>query len=217
MKHTGKKMNSMAICCVFVLATLFIGAGHCRAKTMRQLWLSMPQSVLPYLDDNMRVQCADFYDMHSGASTDNQLGGKTRIDTLTAEFLSATLTDASAMQMRLLPVAGSSDSLLCVVRSWAGPERESEVRMYNQNWQPVGESITFSLSQFVSRPDTMPEARFGYLLSCLDPVMYSATLSAADQSLCVDVCTVVANPEDREALKAILVQRKFNWNGISFK
>lgn len=218
MMYTKEMLNGLAKCwtLVFIVA-LCVMPKHCYAKTVRQLWLGMPQSVVPYLDANMRMQCADFYDMHSGTSTDNQLGGKTRIDTLTTEYLSATLSDASDIQMRLLPVAGSPDSLLCVVRSWIAPERESEVRLYNQDWQPVGNSITFSLSQFVSRPDTMTEARFSYLLSCLDPVMYSATLSVVDQSLSVEVSAVVACPEDKEALNAVLVQRKFNWDGIKFK
>ena len=91
-----------AIALLLLLLPLTVGA-----QTVRDLWLSMPTSLAPYLSTSLRTQCLDFYDMHTDAQTDNALKGKSRIDTLTSTFLAATLSKAHTLQMKLLPASGS--------------------------------------------------------------------------------------------------------------
>ena len=209
------------------------------AQTVRDLWLSMPPSLAPYLSTSLRTQCLDFYDMHTDAQTDNALKGKSRIDTLTSTFLAATLSKAHTLQMKLLPASGSGsgsasassmvsgsgsssslsscDSVLCVVRSWDGPKRDSEVQLFDRQWKPLQAPLTFSADSFVCRPDTMSEERFSRLVALLDPIMFSVSLSPAENVLLVKLSPIVPNPEDEKAIEQILVQRKLKWDGKTFK
>lgn len=215
------------------------------AQTVRDLWLSMPPSLAPYLSTSLRTQCLDFYDMHTDAQTDNALKGKSRIDTLTSTFLAATLSKAHTLQMKLLPASGSGsgsasasasgsgssmvsasgsssslsscDSVLCVVRSWDGPKRDSEVQLFDRQWKPLQAPLTFSADSFVCRPDTMSEERFSRLVAMLDPIMFSVSLSPVENVLLVKLSPVVPNPEDEKAIEQILVQRKLKWDGKTFK
>lgn len=229
-----------AIALLLLLLPLTVGA-----QTVRDLWLSMPPSLAPYLSTSLRTQCLDFYDMHTDAQTDNALKGKSRIDTLTSTFLAATLSKAHTLQMKLLPASGSGsgsasasasgsgssmvsgsgsssslsscDSVLCVVRSWDGPKRDSEVQLFDRQWKPLQAPLTFSADSFVCRPDTMSEERFSRLVAMLDPIMFSVSLSPAENVLLVKLSPVVPNPEDEKAIEQILVQRKLKWNGKTFK
>lgn len=261
-----------AIALLLLLLPLTVGA-----QTVRDLWLSMPPSLAPYLSTSLRTQCLDFYDMHTDAQTDNALKGKSRIDTLTSTFLAATLSKAHTLQMKLLPAAGSGsasgsslgsasgsslgsasgsslgsasglgsslgsgsgssigsassmvsgsgsssslsscDSVLCVVRSWEGPKRDSEVQLFDRQWKPLQAPLTFSADSFVCRPDTMSEERFSRLVALLDPIMFSVSLSPAENVLLVKLSPVVPNPEDEKAIEQILVQRKLKWDGKTFK
>lgn len=257
-----------AIALLLLLLPLTVGA-----QTVRDLWLSMPPSFVPYLSTSLRTQCLDFYDMHTDAQTDNALKGKSRIDTLTSTFLAATLSKAHTLQMKLLPAAGSGsgsasasasgsgsalgsslgsasslvsasgsslssasglgssmvsasgsssslsscDSVLCVVRSWDGPKRDSEVQLFDRQWKPLQAPLTFSADSFVCRPDTMSEERFSRLVAMLDPIMFSVSLSPAENVLLVKLSPVVPNPEDEKAIEQILVQRKLKWDGKTFK
>ncbi len=269
-----------AIALLLLLLPLTVGA-----QTVRDLWLSMPPSLAPYLSTSLRTQCLDFYDMHTDAQTDNALKGKSRIDTLTSTFLAATLSKAHTLQMKLLPASdsglgaasasasgsgsalgssmgsgssmvsasgssigsasglgsslgsgssigsassmvsgsGSSsslsscDSVLCVVRSWDGPKRDSEVQLFDRQWKPLQAPLTFSADSFVCRPDTMSEERFSRLVAMLDPIMFSVSLSPAENVLLVKLSPVVPNPEDEKAIEQILVQRKLKWDGKTFK
>ena len=277
-----------AIALLLLLLPLTVGA-----QTVRDLWLSMPPSLAPYLSTSLRTQCLDFYDMHTDAQTDNALKGKSRIDTLTSTFLAATLSKAHTLQMKLLPASGSGlgsatasapgsgsalgsslgsasgsslgsasglgsgsgssigsasglgsslgsgssigsasslvsgsvsssslsscDSVLCVVRSWDGPKRDSEVQLFDRQWKPLQAPFTFSADSFVCRPDTMSEERFSRLVALLDPIMFSVSLSPAENVLLVKLSPVVPNPEDEKAIEQILVQRKLKWDGKTFK
>lgn len=251
-----------AIALLLLLLPLTVGA-----QTVRDLWLSMPPSLAPYLNTSLRTQCLDFYDMHTDAQTDNALKGKSRIDTLTSTFLAATLSKAHTLQMKLLPASGSGlgaasasasgsgsalgaslgsasgssigsasglgsslgsgsgsssslsscDSVLCVVRSWDGPKRDSEVQLFDRQWKPLQAPLTFSADSFVCRPDTMSEERFSRLVAMLDPIMFSVSLSPAENVLLVKLSPVVPNPEDEKAIEQILVQRKLKWDGKTFK
>lgn len=239
-----------AIALLLLLLPLTVGA-----QTVRDLWLSMPPSLAPYLSTSLRTQCLDFYDMHTDAQTDNALKGKSRIDTLTSTFLAATLSKAHTLQMKLLPASGSGsalgsslgsgssmvsgsslvsasgsslvsgsssslsscDSVLCVVRSWDGPKRDSEVQLFDRQWKPLQAPLTFSADSFVCRPDTMSEERFSRLVAMLDPIMFSVSLSPAENVLLVKLSPVVPNPEDEKVIEQILVQRKLKWNGKTFK
>ncbi len=267
-----------AIALLLLLLPLTVGA-----QTVRDLWLSMPPSFVPYLSTSLRTQCLDFYDMHTDAQTDNALKGKSRIDTLTSTFLAATLSKAHTLQMKLLPASGSGlgaasasgsgsalgsslgsgsgssmgsassmgsgsgssigsgsslvsasgsslgsgsgsssslsscDSVLCVVRSWDGPKRDSEVQLFDRQWKPLQAPLTFSADSFVCRPDTMSEERFSRLVALLDPIMFSVSLSPAENVLLVKLSPVVPNPEEEKAIEQILVQRKLKWDGKTFK
>lgn len=209
-----------AIALLLLLLPLTVGA-----QTVRDLWLSMPPSLAPYLSTSLRTQCLDFYDMHTDAQTDNALKGKSRIDTLTSTFLAATLSKAHTLQMKLLPAAGSAsssslsscDSVLCVVRFWDGPKRDSEVQLFDRQWKPLQAPLTFSADSFVCRPDTMSEERFSRLVAMLDPIMFSVSLSPAENVLLVKLSPVVPNPEEEKAIEQILVQRKLKWDGKTFK
>ena len=118
-------------------------------------------------------------------------------------------------------VSGSSlsscDSVLCVVRSWDGPKRDSEVQLFDRQWKPLQAPLTFSADSFVCRPDTMSEERFSRLVALLDPIMFSVSLSPTDNVLLVKLSPVVPNPDDEKAIEQILVQRKLKWNGKIFK
>ena len=111
----------------------------------------------------------------------------------------------------------SCDSVLCVVRSWDGPKRDSEVQLFDRQWKPLQAPLTFSADSFVCHPDTMSEERFSRLVALLDPIMFSVSLSPAENVLLVKLSPVVPNPEDEKAIEQILVQRKLKWDGKTFK
>ena len=161
----------------------------------------------------------------SGSALGASLGSASGSSMGSASGLGSSLGSGSSIGSASSMVSGSGsssslsscDSVLCVVRSWDGPKRDSEVQLFDRQWKPLQAPFTFSADSFVCRPDTMSEERFSRLVAMLDPIMFSVSLSPAENVLLVKLSPVVPNPEDEKAIEQILVQRKLKWDGKTFK
>ena len=161
----------------------------------------------------------------SGSALGASLGSASGSSMGSASGLGSSLGSGSSIGSASSMVSGSvsssslssCDSVLCVVRSWYGPKRDSEVQLFDRQWKPLQAPLTFSADSFVCRPDTMSEERFSRLVALLDPIMFSVSLSPAENVLLVKLSPVVPNPDDEKAIEQILVQRKLKWDGKTFK
>lgn len=193
------------------------------AQSMRALWLSMPDSILPYISKDQRKEMIDLADNSSKTEVNNLLNGKSVIDSVTDRYLAATVSGSFRIQMRLLP-SSDGDSLLCVVRTFLAPEPESELRFYTRQWTEVpmrrcfenGRSLQELASSLLVRPDSMPESRFAELRKLIDPIMVSATLSPDNDSIDISLSLPLLSNDERRQINTIVLQRKLNWNGTTF-
>ena len=89
MKKIKKQVLSVLILlCLMVNTNVY-------AKSIKEIWTSLPDSMLVYLDKNIRTECINLMETGMKPEVTNKLGGKTKIDTLTSNFISVTLTKAS--------------------------------------------------------------------------------------------------------------------------
>ena len=93
------------------------------AKSMKDLLVSMPDSMTPALNSNLRLEFAELQEMGVKAEVKNLLGEASVMDTLAQDFVQIRLSSASTLQMKKLPME-QGDSVLCVVKTFAGPEGE---------------------------------------------------------------------------------------------
>ena len=108
-------MKSFLIVC-FLMSSLL---SPCEAQTkMRDVFLQMPDSLLPYLTANNRLDFIDFLDSGMKAGVSNELGGKSEMLTLTDTTLTLQASAAKLVQMQLMPVSNPVDScnqVVCVI------------------------------------------------------------------------------------------------------
>ena len=195
------------------MASLGVGA-----KSMKDLLVSMPDSLMPYLDKNLRQEMPELQEMGVKAEVKNLLGDNSVMDTLTADFLQIRMSKLSTLQMKKLP-AESGDSLICVVKTYAGPEKESELYLFDQDWKSLdaGFDLNSLTSSLVQKIDSMTEERFTELKKMIEPKMVSASLMQHENSIVVRLALPLLSADDKKVVNAIKLQRKFNWNGKTFK
>lgn len=200
-----------------MLACLLLASSTVGARSMKDLLVSMPDSLVPYLDKNLRLEFAELQEMGVKAEVQNLLGDTSVMDTLTADFVQLRTSRVSTLQMKKLPVSGG-DSLLCVVKTFSGPEKDSELYLYSQDWKPL--PCSFDLQSLagalVQKPDTMNEERFVELKGMIEPKMVYALLLQHEDALVVRLSLPLLSEEDKKQVNAIKMQRKFNWNGKTF-
>lgn len=198
-----------------ILASLMLPL---QAKSLRDLWVSMPDTLLPTFNKNLRMEFVDLLDMGVKPEVKNLLGEECLMDTLTADYLHLSTSSLGNLQMKLLPVV-DSDSILCVVKTFAGPELESEVKFFDQNWKKMDEtqflpSDFWQLKRYFKvKPDTMSEVRYSELARMIEPVMFHVSFSDSDESITVEVSLPLLSKVEKMQVNAILLQRKFKWNG----
>lgn len=211
-------MKTKKIIILLVALALSASVG---AKSLGDLWLSMPDSLKPILNKSIRLEFVKMKEMGVKAETKNLLGESCVMDTLSADYLKLSTSESSSLQIMLLPRPGS-DSLLCVVETFLGPEKECSITFYDQHWKKVCAqdflpADIYSVDRyFKAKPDTISEDKYQELHLTLEPRMWIAELSIEDKSLAIRLSLPLVSKEEKRWLNDALSQRKFKWNGRRF-
>ena len=192
--------------------------------TMRDVWQSMPDHLLPYLHQNLRTELLELHDMKVKAEVKNLLSGTSVMDTLTTDYTFLHLSEYSTLSLKLL-TRSDSTQLICFVKTVMAPEAESEVRFFDVNWQsldiPSGlhlqESAEALLSRMTVKPADMEEGRFEELRKMIDPVMCYVSLSPAASTLVMQLSIPALTRQERDDIQPIIKQISFKWDGQTFK
>lgn len=117
---------------------LWVAVGfQTSARTpMRQWLMAMPDSVMPLLTKNNRLDFIDFYDAKMAAVVTNRMDGKSRMDTLTDDFVHIGYTNVSDIAMKLLPINDSTD-VLCMVTTVKAAVNDSRIAFFDAQWKPL--------------------------------------------------------------------------------
>lgn len=209
---------------ILIIATLLIATllNVDAQSPMRDLWIQMPDSVVPYLDVNSRTEMADFYDIKVKTGSKNLLEGKSAIDSLTSDYIHVTLNSSTTLQIKKLQT--ESSFVICLIKTFTAPEPESEVSFFSSSWKPLKETFGLPVTndasslieQFTTRPDTISQERYEELASMLDPVMISAEMSVNEQVVTFSLSRPLIEKTEILNINAIFKQRKFKWNGQTF-
>lgn len=185
-------------------------------KTMREVWIDMPDSITMYLTKSMRTELADYVDMKVSAATKNAIGDTVRIDTLTSDYIAVTLSESSKLEMKLLPRDGSN--IICMVRTYYGTAAESIISFWQLDWQQLPDISMPALEniELIKKPDSLSVTEFNKIKAMISPKMIEMRLSPDDNSLLLSYSLPDVNKEDSKLIKSILVQKKINWNGEIF-
>lgn len=206
-------MRRFALFCMALVAVTSFAQPN-----MGKLFIAMPDSLVGYLNTTKRTEMVDFYHMGVKAETFNRLQNYTVLDSLTERSAEVTLSQASTMQLMLLPTS-QGDSIICMVRTYLGEEPESTISFFDTTWQPLSGQNCIVMpdsASYTHRPDTMSVEEYERLLRLIDPVMLHARLDFTTPSLVFSLSTPMVRKTERQQLNAILVERKLKWNGEMF-
>ena len=73
---------------------LFLTLGASAQVTMRQVFKDMPQTMIPYMTGNNRLDMIDFIDSNMKAEVRNEMDGKSEMKIMTDDYAFMTLNEA---------------------------------------------------------------------------------------------------------------------------
>lgn len=127
---------------LFLLLLMAGAVGQARTP-IRQWLVAMPDSVMPLLTKNNRLDFIDFLDSKMEAVVTNRLDGKSQMNVLTDDYLHISYTRTCDVAMKLLPVADTVD-VLCVVTTVKAAVDDSHVAFFDEAWHPIEVSLLFA-------------------------------------------------------------------------
>ena len=116
------------------------GAQSTEEPTMAALFKAMPDSLMPYLTKNNRLDMIDFMEANMKAEITNQLEGRTEMTALTADSLSLRMNETVRIDMKKVQVQTPVDSSLFVIKVWRNyqineHQTEQIVDVYSSAWR----------------------------------------------------------------------------------
>ena len=203
---------------VYIFLLLFVAIFQASARTPMREWLvSMPDSVMPLLAKNDRLDFIDFCEAKMEAVVTNRLDGRSRMHTLTDDFVQISYTASTDVAMKLLPVNDTTD-VLCMVTTMKASVCDSRIAFYDASWQPL------NVTDYVVEPciddfrSTVQNDSAQWAWSKMDIFFRTYDLCAESTELkCVLTTLDYLSKEDREEVTPYVRQEPltYRWtNGI---
>lgn len=171
----------MALCCL----------GAAAETRIRDVFAETPDSIMPLLTKNNRLDMIDFRENNMQAVVRNRLEEPCELLVLTDRYLQLRLSEHSTLEMRLL-----SDSTFCMVQTVSGPARDSRVTLYDTAWHPLA-----SQTQAPAVADFLTDAVDTDIRLSLEALPFRwAALSPDDNTITWELDTCELTREQRRRL-----------------
>ena len=142
MMMNSNNMRKWIIC---MAAVIWGFSSECQAVQLRisDLLKKMPDSIMPLLTKNNRLDMIDFCEAKMKAEVTNLLEGQSEMTALADDSLTIRMSETLRMDLYLVPAEEEYDSckqVICVVSTYQLPSTGEEdvcVDYYSVRWQPL--------------------------------------------------------------------------------
>ena len=202
-----------------VLFLLFVAVLPVPARLMKDFFKEMPDSLLPVLTHANRLDLLDFALSKMESQVENVYGEKTRMTLLTDNCLKLEETDATTVEMLLLPQ--KNDTLILEVRTFKDPLNLSRMVIRNTAWSELKTADFVKmpvLADFLVLPAGRQEGERLQALEKADVPMLSVLVGEKDCSLHFKMNCDGGFMDVREELKLFMKDEiVYRWNGLRFE
>ena len=206
---TEKKefLDMKKILIIICFLTCWLGVS---AQSLREVWIEMPDSILPYLSKSQRTELADYVEMKAEPAVLSTFGDSVRIERMTNNYLLLKANEATRLEIKLL-----DNNTLALVQTWMAPAAESKLSLFNLQWQPKEAVVAYKAN--IVKPDSMSDEDFSDLKTLMSPRLKEYRLSADNNSLSVSWNYPLLSKKDVKRVTELLKPQVLNWTGKDFR
>ena len=106
---------------------------------IRDVFKAMPDSLVPYLTTNAKLDMMDFMDAKMKAAVDNMLGGESEMTFLSDDSLCIKMSDAMTLELKLQ--TENNEQIIMMKRTYQTAKRQKEILInsFSSSWRPISE------------------------------------------------------------------------------
>lgn len=173
---------------VGLAGALSVFPANAQEKKISDVFAAMPDSLVPYLTENNRLDMIDFSTMNMKAEVENMFGEKSEMLSLSDNYLKLQLNDFTVVEMKLM----KTDSLMCdssmhvvyLVKTIGRETKFSTVRKYTSEWTFLEEVCLTNHARRLVSFDSANSDDLSYLGRLLNNnISIEATLSSDENFL----------------------------------
>jgi hypothetical protein len=180
------------------------------AQSLREVWVEMPDSILPYLSKSQRTELADYVDMKADPAVLNSFGDSVRIERMTNNYLLVKANEVTRLEIKLL-----DNNTMALVQTWMAPVAESKLSLFNLQWQP--KEVVVGYQENIIKLESMSDEDFAELKTMMYPRLKEYRLSADNNSLSVSWNYPLLSKKDAKRVANLLKTQVLNWTGKDFR
>ena len=145
------------------------------AQNMKEIFKTVPDSILPTLTQNDRLDLIDLKEHNMDNEVNNQLKGKSRMTILTDHLVKVQLSQLSEVQICKLNAGtdlarmASGEYILCLIHSVKSNAWDSNIRFYTPDWKMLGNQQTLltlpETKDFITRSEDMSQEEYDRLIN----------------------------------------------------
>lgn len=212
------KLTTTLLCLLVFLSNINSQNMH-----MAELFKQMPDSLMPYLTTNNKLDMLDFIDAGMEAKVNNKFDGESKLCELDSTYLRLKLNTSVEVEMKLLSSSNilndSTKHLICLVTTYGDLIKESVLNLFTSKWNSIEHDITKSklISYVIHKPDTMSELTYNDVKNIPDDYLITLSLDKNENSMSVSALTTLLSTDDSTKVKPIISTKRLLWNGKTFK
>ena len=180
------------------------------AQSLREVWVEMPDSILPYLSKSQRTELADYVEMKAEPAVLSTFGDSIRIERMTNNYLLLKANEATRLEIKLL-----DNNTMALVQTWMAPVAESKLSLFNLQWQP--KEVVVGYQENIIKLESMSDEDFAELKTMMYPRLKEYRLSADNNSLSVSWNYPLLSKKDAKRVADLLKTQVLNWTGKDFR
>lgn len=190
------------------------------AQNMSDIIKDMPDSIMPLLTKNDRLDFIDYLASNMKAEVTNRLGGKSEMTTISNNYAHIRMTGSSEISFKLLPTI--SDTIICMIHTYTSNVSDSKITFFNKKWEVLTSDNYFekpSADKFISLPDTLTNTEKENLKNKVYIPFIKAENSKDNLELKLTLTTPkYMNTDDSKAIAPYIKSEiTMKWNGQRFE
>lgn len=205
---------------IYACLLLLVACSQVEARTPIRNWLAtMPDSVMPLLTKNNCLDFLDFYDCGMEAIVSNRVDGKSRMDTLTEDFVCINYTRTTDVRMKLLMINDTVD-VLCMVTTVKAQVDDSRMAFFDSGWQPLDMKAYITEPEIEDFQSVSQGDSAAYAWNKMDVFFRTYHLNAENTDLqCVFTAMDHLSIEDREEVMPYVRKEPivYRWVGGKYR
>lgn len=128
-----------------IVLLLALGLATAQAQSIKDAFRAMPDSVLPLLTRNDRLDFIDYMEGGAKAEVKNRFGAPATMTALTDDFLSVRTSEVSEVSFKMLPLKPRDNAVtpsllyvICMVATCTVDSMgDSSLAFFSSSWEPV--------------------------------------------------------------------------------